>query len=226
MAWWRKGWIGVLGSLFALAACSSDSSPSTTVALPSASTTRPAGFGGTLPAVTTSSVVVTTLLATTTAVSTTPVSTTDEAALRTRVLEYDRAFREELLHMPNPNYDRLRAFHVPDERSQVGFSDLESEVRAQMSYRLNSPDRYSARIERIEVQTLNRAAAVTLCVEDNIVQMAPGPDEVAGTEDDTTVNNEIGTNRYKDVWVTVEEVWLIDHAESSEKSVGATCASR
>ena len=226
MAWWRKGWIGVLGCVFALAGCSSDSPPSTTAALPSASTTRPAGFGGTLPAATTSSVVTTTAPPATTAVSTTSISTTDEAALRARVLEYDRAFREELLHMPNPNYDRLRAFHVPDKRSQVGFSDLESEVREQTSYRLNSPDRYLARIERIEVQVLNRAAVVTLCVEDNIIQMAPGPDKVAGTEDDTTVNSEIGSDRYKDVWVTVEEVWLIDHAESSEKSVGATCASR
>ena len=227
MAWWRKGWTGVLGSVFALAGCSSDSPPSTTVALP-ASTTRPAGFGGTLPAATTSlpSTVPPTAPPATTAaaVSTTSVSTTDEAALRARVLEYDRAFREELLHMPNPNYDRLRAFHVPDKRAALAFDALESLARSNHGFRLNSPDQYRVVIERLD-HLDSQTTRVAVCASDNIVEVATGPDGSLGTPDDTVVDDSVGVDRVIDDWSLTEGRWeILKTVEAVELDGNAKCA--
>ena len=112
----------------ALAACGGQSSDPPV--LPRVvGTTRPSGFGGTLPVETTSTLAATTAPAVAAAVTATVgVSTTDEAAFRARVLEYDRAFREELLHMPNPNYDRLRSFYEPPIRTEISFEGIRKEA--------------------------------------------------------------------------------------------------
>ena len=218
MAWWRKGWTRVLGSLFALVACSSGSSPSTTVALPSASTTRPAGFGGTLPAVATTAPAV----LGTTAPLVTSGSTTDEAALRARVLEYDRAFREELLHMPNPNYDRLRAFQIPSMRATVTFSGMSADAVAEVTYHLNTPDTYRLHIQQLDLISDSKAR-VAVCVLDNIVEMGPGYDGMPSTEDDTLLNAELGADTYVDIWSSDGGTWLVDHRESVGAQTGDKC---
>ena len=210
----------------ALAACGGQGSDPT-VLPPVVSTTRPSGFGGTLPVETTSTVVPTTTL-TVTAVATTSVavSTTDEAALRARVLEYDRAFREELLHEPNPNYQRLLDFFPAGSTREQMLPQFIEDVRNQKAYRLNSPDIYNAIVEKTTLHGLTEAT-VTICVEDNIVWMGPGKDGRASTIDDVVVDGGLSSIRYENRWTLSNQRWvLIEGVSSAKLGVGSLCVAK
>ena len=210
----------VLGG--ALAACGGQNSHPT-VLPPVVSTTRPSGFGGTLPVETTSTLAPTTAPAVVTAAKTTvAASTTDEAALRARVLEYDRAFREELLHMPNPNYDRLRSFYEVAVRTEISFEGIRKEAEAQRSYRLNTPDVYRPVIERLDIRS--KPALAVLCAEDNIVAFGPGPDGVPRSLDDEIVGASLSSTRHTEEWIVQGSTWLIQRTISYEDlGKGAQC---
>lgn len=205
----------------ALAACGGQSSDPT-VLPPVLSTTRPSGFGGTLPVETTSTLAPTITPTVDAAVTTVAVSTTDEAALRARVLEYDRAFREELLHMPNPNYDRLRSFYEVAVRTEISFEGIRKEAEAQRSYRLNTPDVYRAVIERLDIHS--KPALAVLCAEDNIVALGPGPDGVPRSLDDEIVGASLSSTRHTEEWIVQGSTWLIQRTISYEDlGKGAQC---
>ena len=213
MAWWRQGSIGLLGTLLALTACGSSTPPSTTVVSPLASTTRPAGFGGTLPAATTALTVTPTTLA----VSTTAVSTTDEAALRARVLEYDRAFREELLHEPEPNFERLLRYFPSSTAKEAVLSQLIEDIRLGKTYELNSPDHYVVKIESLNEKSVGQYD-VTVCVEDNIVSKLPSE-----TESGVAANRSLSSIRYVNRW-RLAGSWVLSGGISEQKiGQGALC---
>lgn len=203
----------------ALAACGGQGSDPT-VFPPVVSTTRPSGFGGTLPVETASTVVPTTAL-TVTAVATTTVavSTTDEAALRARVLEYDRAFREELLHEPNPNYQRLLDFLPSGTTADAAFPQLLKDLREQRSYRLNEPNVYRILIKKISMYG-SASAIARVCVEDNIVALGPGLDGRAQTVDDVIVDSLLGSTLYETEWSLTNSHWVISGGRS-ERSLGS-----
>ena len=205
----------------ALAACGGQSSDPT-VLPPVLSTTRPSGFGGTLPVETTSTLAPTIAPTVDAAVTTVAVSTTDEAALRARVLEYERIVRGEVLNQPNPDYERLRQFNLPSKRPDVTFSGMESEARAGTSYRLNNPDVHYVMIENIML-TNPSSAEVVYCVADNLIRMGPGPDHKGQTSDDVMIDPTLGAHRYTEVWAIAEHLWLIDQVKSAETIPGASC---
>ena len=210
----------------ALAACGGQSSDPT-VLPPVLSTTRPSGFGGTLPVETTSTLAPTiapTIAPTVdAAVTTVAVSTTDEAALRARVLEYDRAFREELLHMPNPNYDRLRSYFTPHQRSGVSFDAMRTASETQRTFRLNSPDIYKPAVEALKLVDAVKGV-VTLCVVDNLVAVGPGPDGIGLTNDDVVLDNTVGGDRRVDEWLLVGDAWFIEQiVHSAPLAEGESC---
>ena len=205
----------------ALAACGGQGSDPT-VLQPVVNTTRPSGFGGTLPVETTTTVVPATVPAVSVATTSVAVSTTDEAALRARVLEYERIVRGEVLNQPNPDYERLRQFNIPSKRPDVKFSGMESEARAGTSYRLNSPDVHYVVIENIMLSSPS-SAEVVYCVADNLIRMGPGPDRQAQTSDDVMIDPTLGAHRYTEVWVITEHLWLLDQVKSAETIPGASC---
>ena len=213
----------------ALAACGGQSSDPT-VLPPVVSTTRPSGFGGTLPVETTSTLAPTiapTIAPTVdAAVTTVAVSTTDEAALRARVLEYDRAFREELLHEPNPNYQRLLEFFPVGSTREQMLPQFIEDVRNQKAYRLNSPDIYQFNIETIEYHG-HAESNVTVCIEDNIVTMGPGSDRKASTPDDVVVEASLSSIRYVNRWTSVSGRWELSAGVSELKlGKGSLCSAK
>ena len=205
----------------ALAACGGQSSDPT-VLPPVLSTTRPSGFGGTLPVETTSTLAPTIAPTVDAAVTTVAVSTTDEAALRARVLEYELVVRDEVLNQPNPDYERLRQFNLPSKRADVSFSGMESEARAGTSYRLNNPDVHYVVIENLTL-TNSANAEVTYCVADNAIKMGPGPDRLGQTSDDVIIDPTLGAHRYIQDWAISEHLWLIAQVKSAGAIPGASC---
>lgn len=209
----------------ALAACGGQGSDPT-VLPPVVSTTRPSGFGGTLPVETTSTVVPTTMPAVSVATTSVAVSTTDEAALRARVLEYDRAFREELLHEPNPNYQRLLDFFPAGSTREQMLPQFIEDVRNQKAYRLNSPDIYQINVEKV-VYRSQAERDVTVCIEDNIVTMGPGTDSKASTPDDVVVDASLSSIRYVNKWTSLGGRWELSVGVSELKlGKGSLCSAK
>lgn len=192
----------------------------------------PAGFGGTLPVPSSTAVVVSTtvpspvLTASPTTVATSTTLSSSTEALKARALEYDRVELEESLDLPEPDFERLLSYWLPGATKEIQFASFLEDIADGRTFALNKPNIYFAAIVDVIIED-QRSAAIVVCSENNLVEMAAGPDRRTQTEDDAPVDPSTGATRYTQHWIFEEDEWLLNSISSLTRlPKGISCGAR
>jgi hypothetical protein len=151
-------------------------------------------------------------------VTSTTVADTPEEELRAATLAYWAEFRRTALNLETDDLSRLSAWYSSESGAANSLASLRDVKSKGRTYRLNQPDDFIVRVEKV-VRLTDAVWAVTSCISDNmvLVEARDGTDKV--------LDSSISANRFTDEWSRRASRWVIEKVASRQPlSEGVPCA--
>jgi hypothetical protein len=160
--------------------------------------------------------------------STTTPAPNSEAALRQRVIEAQKAFVDDQLHMPETDFASSKSFFISEAQANFTLKGAIEQAKSGSGIRLSKNPINEFVITKIERSSSdeNSVSLVSVCNIENLVKVNPGPDAALDTADDEVLSSKLITSVRVEKWTWIEGQWKKAAVLSGSRSEGRSpCAS-